>query len=500
MSHFKWKSFFLQLLLTACISGVQAQPAMQDAAASDVTVPADAFAAAPVDGLNPGTATLSAPPVVQVAQAAESAPLAGDTSSPAAPTPLVEPSLVDASQISAGDTAWMLTATALVLLMTIPGLALFYTGMVRKKNMLGTIVHSFVTVCIATVLWVAVGYSIAFTPGSPYIGGFDRVMLEGMSFLKEAGQLSVHHLAPSIPESVFVMFQMTFAIITPALITGAFAERMKYSALLLFITFWSVLVYAPVAHWVWEPTGFLAAMGVLDFAGGTVVHINAGISGLVAALIIGPRIGFGKEPMPPHNLVLTVVGASLLWVGWFGFNAGSAVAADGRAGMAMLTTQIASACAALSWMCAEWVRRDKPSVLGLVSGAVGGLVAITPASGFVGVSGAVVIGLVAGIACYWGATSLKAMFGYDDSLDVFGVHAIGGIVGALLTGVFAVKNIGGMDASLAKQAFGVGVTVLYSGVMTALILGMINAMIGLRMTPEQEREGLDLELHGEHVV
>ncbi|MDQ9171667.1 ammonium transporter [Oxalobacteraceae bacterium R-40] len=414
--------------------------------------------------------------------------------------PLTEPTLVNALQISSGDTAWMLTATALVLLMTIPGLALFYTGMVRKKNMLGTIVHSFVSVCIATVLWVMIGYSIAFTPGSPYLGGFDRMMLEGMSFLKEAGQLTVHHLAPSIPESVFVMFQMTFAIITPALITGAFAERMKYSALLLFIAFWSVLVYAPVAHWVWEPTGFLAAMGVLDFAGGTVVHINAGVSGLVAALIIGPRLGFGKEPMPPHNLVLTVAGASLLWVGWFGFNAGSAVAADGRAGMAMLTTQIASAVAALSWMCAEWVRRDKPSVLGLVSGAVGGLVAITPASGFVGVSGAVAIGLAAGIACYWGATSLKAMFGYDDSLDVFGVHAIGGIVGALLTGVFAVKNIGGMDASLAKQAFGVVVTVLYSGVMTALILGMINALIGLRMTPEQEREGLDLELHGEHVI
>jgi Amt family ammonium transporter len=420
---------------------------------------------------------------------------------PPPPAPLTEPSLVDASKISAGDTAWMLTSTALVLLMTIPGLALFYTGMVRKKNMLGTIVHSFVTTCIATVLWVVIGYSIAFTPGStPYFGGLDRMMLEGVRFLKEAGQLSVHHVAPTIPESVFVMFQMTFAIITPALITGAFAERMKYSSLLLFIALWSVFVYAPVAHWVWEPTGWLAAMGVLDFAGGTVVHINAGISGLVAAVMVGPRLGFGKEPMPPHNLVLTVIGASLLWVGWFGFNAGSAVAADGRAGMAMLTTQLASAVAALSWMCAEWVRRDKPSVLGLVSGAVGGLVAITPASGFVSVSGAIVIGLVAGITCYWGATSLKSMFGYDDSLDVFGVHAIGGIVGALLTGVFAVKNIGGVDGSLAKQAFGVVVTVLYSGVMTALILGFIRGLIGLRLTPEQEREGLDLELHGEHVV
>ncbi|MGV3741656.1 MAG: ammonium transporter [Burkholderiaceae bacterium] len=499
----------MQLLLGSWVSVANAQAAAPDASQS-ITHPGDAPASAPATGKptftmdskpETGVATPSptpeslAPPVSET-----TAPIAKTNPPPSSSLPLTEPTLIDASKISAGDTAWMLTATALVLLMTIPGLALFYTGMVRKKNMLGTIVHSFVTACIATVLWVVIGYSIAFTPGSPYMGGFDRMMLEGMSFLKEAGQLTVHHLAPSIPESVFVMFQMTFAIITPALITGAFAERMKYSALLLFIAFWSVLVYAPVAHWVWEPTGFLAAMGVLDFAGGTVVHINAGISGLVAALIVGPRIGFGKEPMPPHNLVLTVIGASLLWVGWFGFNAGSAAAADGRAGMAMLTTQIASACAALSWMCAEWVRRDKPSVLGLVSGAVGGLVAITPASGFVGVAGAVVIGLVAGVACYWGATSLKAMLGYDDSLDVFGVHAVGGIVGALLTGVFAVKNIGGMDASLAKQAFGVVVTVVYSGGMTALILGMINALIGLRMTPEQEREGLDLELHGEHVV
>ncbi len=501
----------IQLLLGSGVSIAHAQPAATEVSQS-ITLGADAPTTVPADDA-PAPAPLMAKlpegdtPTSSSAIEPLAPPLA-DTAAPAAQTnpppqaspPLVEPTLVDAAQISAGDTAWMLTATALVLLMTIPGLALFYTGMVRKKNMLGTIVHSFVAACIATVLWVVIGYSIAFTPGSPYLGGFDRMMLEGMSFLKEAGQLTVHHLAPTIPESVFVMFQMTFAIITPALITGAFAERMKYSALLLFIAFWSVLVYAPVAHWVWEPTGFLAAMGVLDFAGGTVVHINAGISGLVAALIVGPRIGFGKEPMPPHNLVFTVVGASLLWVGWFGFNAGSAAAADGRAGMAMLTTQIASACAALSWMCAEWVRRDKPSVLGLVSGAVGGLVAITPASGFVGVAGAVVIGLVAGIACYWGATSLKAMFGYDDSLDVFGVHAIGGIVGALLTGVFAVKNIGGMDASLAKQAFGVVVTVIYSGGMTALILGAINALIGLRLTPAQEREGLDLELHGEHVA
>ncbi len=416
------------------------------------------------------------------------------------PPPITTPTLVDAGKISAGDTAWMLTSTALVLLMTIPGLALFYTGMVRKKNMLTTMAHSFATTCVVTIVWVVAGYSIAFMPGSPYFGSFDRVMLDGMAFMKEAGKLTVHHVAPTIPESVFMMFQMTFAIITPALITGAFAERMKFSALLLFIALWSLLVYAPVAHWVWEPAGWLAARGVLDFAGGTVVHINAGVSGLVAALIIGPRVGFGKEAMPPHNLVLTVIGASMLWVGWFGFNAGSAVAADGRAGMAMLVTQLATAVASMAWCFAEWLRRGKPSVLGLVSGAVAGLVAITPASGFVGVSGAMVIGAVAGVACYWGATSLKSMLGYDDSLDVFGVHAIGGVVGALLTGVFAVKAIGGVDGDLATQAIGVGVTVVYSGVVTALILGVVKMAVGLRLTPAQEREGLDLEQHGEHVV
>jgi Amt family ammonium transporter len=321
-----------------------------------------------------------------------------------------------------------------------------------------------------------------------------------MDFLKDAGKVSVSEIAPTIPESVFCMFQMTFAIITPALITGAFAERMKFSALIIFISMWSLFVYSPVAHWVWEPSGWLAARGILDFAGGTVVHINAGVSGLVAALIIGPRTGFGKEPMPPHNLVLTVIGASLLWVGWFGFNAGSAVAADGRAGMAMLVTQLATAVAAMAWMFAEWLRRGKPSVLGMVSGAVAGLVAITPASGFVDVTGALVIGACAGVGCYWGATSLKSMLGYDDSLDVFGVHAIGGIIGALLTGVFAVKNIGGVESSFGNQAFGVIVTIVYSGIMTGLILGIVNALVGLRVTPEAEREGLDLEQHGEHVL
>jgi Amt family ammonium transporter len=456
--------------------------------APPVAVPA---AQAPADT----TLTAILPPTGEPASAVAAAPAAV---APAQAIPITQPTLIDAGKISAGDTAWMLTSTALVLLMTIPGLALFYTGMVRRKNALGTMAHSVVTTCIVTVLWVVLGYSLAFTPGSPYLGGLDRFMLHGMDFLKEAGKVTVHHAATSIPESVFMMFQMTFAIITPALVTGAFAERMKFSALMLFIALWSLLVYTPVAHWVWEPGGWLASRGVLDFAGGTVVHINAGISGLVAAMIIGPRTGFGKEPMPPHNLVLTVAGASMLWVGWFGFNAGSAGAADGRAGMAMLVTQLATAVAALAWMAAEWMRRGKPSVLGLVSGAVSGLVAITPASGFVGVNGAIVIGAVAGLACYWAATSLKSILGYDDSLDVFGVHAVGGIVGALLTGVFAVKAIGGADGSVAVQALGVIVTIMFSGAMTAAILGLINMLVGLRVTRNQEVEGIDLELHGEH--
>ncbi|QAU33781.1 ammonium transporter [Janthinobacterium sp. 17J80-10] len=408
--------------------------------------------------------------------------------------------LVDHASISAGDTAWLLTSTALVLLMTIPGLALFYAGMVRKKNVLGTMAHSFAACCVATVVWVAVGYSLAFTPGSAFIGGLDRVMLDGMAYLKDAGKVSVHPIAPTVPESVFLMFQMAFAIITPALITGAFAERMKFSALLIFTALWSLLVYAPVAHWVWEPGGWLAARGVLDFAGGTVVHINAGVSGLVAAVMLGKRQGFGREAMPPHNLTFTIIGASLLWVGWFGFNAGSAVAADGRAGMALLVTHLAAAVGALAWMVAEWVTRGKPSVLGLVSGAIAGLVAITPASGFVDVTGAFAIGAAAGVACYWGATTLKSILRYDDSLDVFGVHAVGGIVGALLTGVFAVKAIGGVYGALDVQLIGVFVTVLYSGVATALILAAIKVTVGLRVAPEEEREGLDISQHGEQIA
>ena len=466
------------LVASLCFTTASAQTASEPAAVTAETPP-----------------MIATPPIIAEPLASPNA----ETSSKAE-EPLTKPTLIDSSRINSGDTAWMLTSTALVLLMTIPGLALFYSGMVRKKNVLATMAQSFIVTCLVTVIWIVIGYSLAFTPGSPYIGGLDRVLLSGMEFIKETGKISVSEIAPTIPESVFLMFQLTFAIITPALITGAFAERMKFSALLMFITLWSIFVYAPVAHWVWEPGGWLAARGVLDFAGGTVVHINAGVSGIVAAVIIGPRLGFGKEPMPPHNLVLTVIGACMLWVGWFGFNAGSAGAADGRAGMAMLVTQLATAVGALAWMFVEWARRGKPSVLGMVSGAVSGLVAITPASGFVGVTGALVIGAVAGIACYWGATSLKSMLGYDDSLDVFGVHAIGGIVGALLTGVFAVKNIGGVESSFGNQAFGVIVTLVFSAIMTTIILGIVNALVGLRVTPEAERDGLDLEQHGEHVL
>jgi ammonium transporter, Amt family len=407
--------------------------------------------------------------------------------------------LAEEAKLDSGDTAWMLTSTALVLMMTIPGLALFYGGMVRKKNVLATVMQSFAAACLMTVLWMVVGYSLAFTDGgaaNAFVGGLDKVFLTGMG--KDA-------LTGTIPESVFMTFQMTFAIITPALICGAFADRMKFSAMLLFLGAWVILVYAPITHWVWGG-GFLADAGVLDFAGGTVVHINAGVAGLVAAIVIGKRKGFGTENMAPHNLVLSVIGASMLWVGWFGFNAGSAVAADGAAGMAMAVTQIATAAAALAWMVCEWIIHKKPSVLGIVSGAVSGLVAITPASGFVAPSGALAIGLVAGIACFWGATSLKKALGYDDSLDAFGVHGIGGIVGALLTGVFAAEAIGGTPGLLEGnpgqviiQLEGIGATVVYCAVVTFIILKIVDAVVGLRVDEETEITGLDYSLHGETV-
>ncbi len=411
------------------------------------------------------------------------------------------PSFADG--LDTGATAWMLSSTALVLLMTIPGLALFYGGMVRKKNVLGTMMQSFAITALISVVWMVAGYSIAFdTTGMTkgvtnfysFFGSLNHAFLNGMDMKSMTG---------GIPESVFMTFQMTFAIITPALITGAFADRMKFSTMLVFMTIWSLVVYSPIAHMVWSGDGgFLWDLGVLDFAGGTVVHINAGVAGLVTALMLGPRIGYGKEPMAPHNLVLTVIGAAMLWVGWFGFNAGSAVAADGRAGMAMAVTQIATAAAALGWMFAEWIVKGKPSVLGIASGAVAGLVAITPASGFVGPVGSLVIGVAAGVICFWAATSLKGMLGYDDSLDAFGVHAIGGIVGALLTGVFAVESIGGTAGSMGQlwiQAESVGITIAYTAVMTFIILKVLDIVMGLRVTEEQEREGLDIALHGERV-
>jgi Amt family ammonium transporter len=405
-----------------------------------------------------------------------------------------------APAFDAGDTAWMLTSTALVLMMTIPGLALFYAGMVRKINVLAMVMQSFAVCCLVTVIWMVIGYSLAFTEGSGLVGGFSRILLNGM------GLDSVSPLAGTIPESVFMMFQMTFAIITPALITGANADRMKFSAMLWFMGLWSILVYSPIAHMVWFPTGFMAQAGVLDFAGGTVVHINAGIAGLVAALVLGRRRGYPNEPMQPHNLVLSVIGASLLWVGWFGFNAGSAVAAGGRAGMAMAVTQIATAAAALAWMLAEWVSRGKPSVLGIISGAVAGLVAVTPASGVVDPSGALVLGAIAGLVCFWAAVILKPRLGYDDSLDCFGVHGVGGIVGALLTGVLAKAAIGGASgliegnaAQVWTQAEGVLVTVVYDAIVCFVILKVVDAVIGLRVSTDVEREGLDLALHGEAI-
>jgi len=407
----------------------------------------------------------------------------------------------DAPAIDSGDTAWMLTSTALVLLMTIPGLALFYGGMVRKKNVLATVMQSFAITCLMTVLWMVVGYSLAFTDGggfNDYIGGFSRFFLAGMS---------VDSVTGTIPESVFMMFQMTFAIITPALICGGFADRMKFSAMMWFMGLWLILVYAPIAHWVWGG-GFLGSAGVLDFAGGTVVHINAGVAGLVTALVLGKRVGYRSENMAPHNLVLSVIGASLLWVGWFGFNAGSELAADARAGMAMAVTQIATAGAGLAWMCAEWTLRGKPSVLGIISGAVAGLVAITPASGWVDPTGALVIGIAAGLICAWAVMWLKEKLHYDDALDAFGVHAVGGFVGAILTGVFAVTAVGGeghaglIDGNPAQvwiQFEGTLATIAWSGIVSFIILKAVDLVIGLRVTKEAEVEGLDINLHGEVV-
>jgi Amt family ammonium transporter len=401
-----------------------------------------------------------------------------------------------APKLDTGDTAWMLISTAIVLLMTIPGLALFYGGMVRKKNVLATVTQCFAITCLVTVLWMVYGYSLAFTESgmNAYIGGLSKAMFAGV------GSGTVNSLAATIPEWVFITFQMTFAIITPALIVGAFAERMKFSSLLWFIGLWLTFVYLPVAHWVWGG-GFLGSAGVLDFAGGTVVHINAGVAGLVACIIIGKRKGYGTVAMAPHNLVLSMIGASLLWVGWFGFNAGSAAGASALAGAAMINTQVATAGAALAWMFCEWIIAKKPSLLGVISGAVAGLVAITPAAGFVNPTGGLTIGILAGIGCYVASVHVKKAFGYDDSLEVFGVHGVGGIIGAILTGAFADVAINelGKDASVMTQIYGVAVTIIYTAIVTAIICYAVKAAIGLRPTEQAEEEGLDITLHGETV-
>ena len=406
------------------------------------------------------------------------------------------PSLALADELSAGDTAWMLTATALVLFMTIPGLSLFYAGMVRSKNVLSVLMQCFAITGLMSLLWAFWGYSMAFDEGNALVGGFGKAFLSGVT---------VEAMSGTIPETVFMTFQMTFAIITPALIVGAFAERMKFSAMLVFMGAWLTLVYAPICHWVWGG-GWLGDWGILDFAGGTVVHINAGVAGLAACLVLGPRKGYPERQMPPNNLGYTVIGAAMLWVGWFGFNAGSELAADNVAGMAMAVTQLATAAAALGWMFMEWISHGKPSVLGIASGAIAGLVAVTPASGSVGPMGAIVIGLAAGVLCFFTATKIKRAFGYDDSLDVFGIHAIGGIIGALLTGVFAAKGLGGagfgegnesIAGQVGAQFVGVAATIIYTFVVSFVLLKVLDAVMGLRVNEEQEEEGLDIALHDE---
>ncbi|ENU31902.1 MAG: ammonium transporter [Acinetobacter sp.] len=397
--------------------------------------------------------------------------------------------------LDTGDTAWILVSTALVLLMTIPGLALFYGGMVRKKNVLSTMAHSFVAAAVVSIAWVVIGYSLAFGEGNAFIGSLDKIMLSG---------IGTDTLSGSIPEILFVIFQMTFAIITVAIISGSIAERMKFGAFVAFVAIWVVVVYAPITHWVWGG-GWLGNDGALDFAGGTVVHINSGVAGLVAAYMLGKRMGLGRESMAPHNLALTVVGASLLWVGWFGFNGGSALGANGSASYAIVVTQVAAAAAALSWLVVEKVVRGKASVLGGASGAVAGLVVITPAAGFVTVGGALIMGLIGGVVCFWGITALKRLLKADDSLDAFGLHGVGGIVGAILTAVFASEFIMGdaapanMMAQLWVQVEGVLATIAYSAVMTFIILKVIDLAIGIRVSNDDERMGLDLSQHGERV-
>jgi len=419
----------------------------------------------------------------------------------------------DGPKIDTGDTAWMLAATALVLLMTVPGLALFYAGMVRKKNVLATMMQSFAITALVTIVWMVAGYSLAFGEGGPWIGDLSKLFLSSIAenwdkpFTLGSGDAAV---PTTIPETVFLMFQMTFAIITPALITGAFADRMKFSAMALFSVLWSLLIYSPVAHWVWHPNGWIFALGALDFAGGTVVHINAGVAGLVAALVLGKRVGYGNDNMSPYNLAFAVIGAGMLWVGWFGFNAGSALGGGARAGMAMLVTQLAAGAAALAWLFAEWATKGKPSVLGGISGAVAGLVAITPASGFVLPVPALIIGVIGGLAGFWGATALKKMCGYDDSLDAFGVHGVCGIVGSLLTGVFAYGALSATTATpdgyagsfdqFLLQVYATVAVIAFTAIGTFILLKVVDVIVGLRVPEEEEREGLDVTQHGERIA
>lgn len=451
-----------------------------------------------------------------------------DEAKPAAPTATAQTATATPAAAAApapvpnkGDTTWMLTATVLVILMTIPGLALFYAGLVRAKNALSVLMQVFVIFALVAIIWAVYGYSMAFSAGgglNSFVGGFSKIFLKGIT---PDSVVETFSKGVVIPEYVFVVFQLTFAAITPALIVGGFAERMKFSAMLLFVALWVTFVYFPIAHMVWfwggpsaygDPSGFIFAKGALDFAGGTVVHINSGVAALVGALVIGKRIGYGRDHMPPHNLTMTMIGASLLWVGWFGFNAGSNLEANGTAVLAMVNTLLATAAATLAWTFAEWIFKGKPSMLGGASGAVAGLVAITPACGFVGPMGAIALGVIVGFVCLWAVTGLKRAFGYDDALDVFGVHGIGGMIGALGTGIFAAPSLGGTGVfdyatnkvaeysivgQVTSQAWGVGITILWSGIVSFILYKIVDMIIGLRVTADAEREGLDITEHGE---
>ena len=422
---------------------------------------------------------------------------AAAAAAPAAP--LVAPTMVEMAALNAADTGWLMVCTALVLLMTLPGVALFYAGMVRRKNVLNTLASVLLVACVVSVLWFAAGYSLAFTPGDGILGGFTRLGFAGLDPDWAGQRVSVSHMAPNVPEAAFAMFQLSFAVITAALLVGALVERMRFTALLVFIALWTLAVYVPVAHWVWEPGGWLARLGALDFAGGTVVHVNAGAAGLACAWYLGPRQGYGREAFEPYNLGWTMLGASLLLIGWFGFNAGSALAADSRAALALAVTHLAAAGGALGWLIAEWLLRRRASLLGLCSGLVAGLVAITPAAGYVGLGPALLIGLIAGAVCYWGATGLKRALGADDALDVFGVHGVGGIVGSLLTGVFASRSIAGVQGHIGTQMLTVLVVAVFSFVATGVLLWLTDRLVGLRVSDASEQTGLDLSLHRERL-